>query len=74
MKKFKTVKVGITFFLDYDLTVKTIQKRRRSTEQLTDKYCCMYLDGLGIDDIWDYFESAIMYTVDLPSFTEIVED
>lgn len=74
MKKFKTVKVGITFFLDYDLTVKIIRKRRRSTEQLTDRYCCMYLDGLGIDDIWDYFESAIMYTVDLPSFTEIVED
>jgi hypothetical protein len=74
MKKFRTIKTGITFFLDYDLTVETIRKRRRSTEPLTDKYCCMYLDGLDACDIWDYFESAIMYTVDLPSATEIVED
>ena len=49
MKKFRTVKVGITFFLDYDRTVEIIKKRRRSTEELTDRYCCIYLDGLGID-------------------------
>lgn len=74
MKRFRTVKVGITFFLDYDRTIEIIKKRRHSTEELTDRYCCIYLDGLGIDDIWDYFESAIIYTAEPPTATEIVED
>ena len=74
MKKFRTIKTGVTFFLDYDLTVQIITERRHSTEPLTDRYCCLYLDRLDACDIWDYFESAIMYTVELPSVTEVIED
>lgn len=74
MKKFRTVKTGITFFLDYDRTVEIIKNRRSGKEELTDRYCCLYLDGLEAIDIWDYFESAIMYTAEPPSTTEVVED
>lgn len=74
MKKFRTVKTGITFFLDYDRTVEIIKKRRPGIESLTDRYCCLYLDGLDAMDIWDYFASAVMYTVELPEATEVIED
>ena len=74
MKRFKTVKAGVTFFLDYDRTVEIIKKRRHSIENLTDRYCCLYLDDLDAMDIWDYFESAIISTAEPPSTTEVVED
>jgi len=74
MKRFRTVKAGVTFFLDYDRTVEIIKKRRHSIENLTDRYCCLYLDGLDAMDIWDYFESAIISTAEPPSTTEVVED
>ena len=73
MKKFKTVKDGVCFIMDYELTVETIQKRRRSTEPLTDKYCCMYLDSLDACDIWDDFDSAIITHNDW-SPTVVIED
>ena len=73
MKKFKTVKNGVCFIMDYELTVEIIRKRRRSTEPLTDKYCCMYLDGLYACDIWDDFDSAIITHNDW-SPTVVIED
>ena len=72
MKKFRTIKSGITFFLDYNRTVEIITKRRGAI--YTDSWYCEYLDGLDVADIWDYFDSAIMYTVDLPGTTEVIED
>lgn len=74
MKKFRTVKDGVTFFLDYDRTVEIIKERRPGVEALTDRYCCLYLDRLDAVDIWDFFGSAIMYTAEPPRATEIVED
>ena len=73
MKKFKIVKDGVCFIMDYELTVEIIQKRRRSAEPLTDKYCCMYLDGLDSYDIWDDFDIAIITHSDW-SHTEVIED
>lgn len=73
MKKFKTVKNGVCFIMDYELTVEIIRKRRRSTEPLTDKYCCMYLDSLDACDIWDDFDSAIITHNDW-SPTVVIED
>ena len=73
MKKFKTVKDGVCFILDYELTVEIIQKRRRSIEPLTDKYCCMYLDSLDACDLWDDFDSAVITHNDW-SPTVVIED
>ena len=36
--------------------------------------CCGYLDGLGNYDIWDYFESAIMFTRCDESQTVVIEE
>lgn len=85
MKRFKTVKAGVTFFLDYDCTVEIIKKRRphlldevdplpMMLTTVLDNLCCEYLDGLEAMDIWDYFESAIICTAEPPSSTEVVED
>ena len=82
MKKFKTVKCGVHFYLDRDLTVEIIKKRKRHfvedtatlPENMIDALCCDYLDGLSNYDIWDYFESAIIYTRSEDGRTEVVED
>ena len=70
MKKFKTVKCGVHFYLDHNITVEIIKKRKRHfvedtatlPENMIDALCCDYLDGLSNYDIWDYFESAIIST------------
>ena len=82
MKKFRTIKSGITFFLDFDTTVEIIRARRPGIllgvdDDLTEvigAMCCEYLDGLDAMDIWDYFESAILFTTEPPSSTTVVEE
>ncbi len=75
MKQFRTVKAGVEFVLDYDETVRIIKARQPlAAEFLDDKKCCTYLDGLDACDLWDFYESAIMYTHSTNEPTMIIGD
>lgn len=81
MKKFKTVKDGVCFIMDYELTVELIKERKPQLledtedlpEVLVDALCCDYLDSLDACDIWDDFDSAIITHSDW-SQTVVIED
>lgn len=82
MKKFRTVKCGTHFYMDYDQTIEIIKQRKPQLlegsenlpEHMVDALCCGYLDGLDNYDIWDYFESAVMYTHCDWGHTEVIEE
>ena len=72
MKKFKTIKSGVTFFLDYDEMMRLLVERNR--RDFTDEEACIHIDSLDACDIWDFYDSAIMFTDYKSSPTEIIED
>ena len=72
MKKFKTIKSGITFFLDYDEMMRLLVER--NIRGFTDEEACIHIDGLEACDLWDFYESAIMFTDSTNLPTTVIED
>ena len=72
MKKFKTIKSGITFFLDYDEMMELLEARKKRA--FSDEEACIYIDGLDACDIWDFYDSAIMFTDSMNLPTTVIED
>ena len=72
MKKFKTIKTGITFFLDYDEMIELLESRNKRA--FSDEEACIHIDSLDACDIWDFYDSAIMFTDYKTMPTEIIED
>ena len=81
MKRFRTVKCGTHFYMDYDQTIEIIKQRKpqlldgmEDIPEAVDALCCDYIDGLENVDLWDYFESAIMFTRCDESQTVVIEE